>query len=188
METNMGRDLWHLLLAVGLTVAAAGAAAAAEPRWQIEGLGTSDFSLADFASIVDPEPDIAVGPDDILIAAGSTISRLPNPNGAGRTPSFDVRAEKVTLDTWLGSTALGQLCPTAPRSASTCVIDHLSVHYDQMHGRFLVLFTAFNAGTTVVNTNITQARKASWVLLVSRTASLAARGAGVAAGSDLFTL
>src|SRR6202035_4030801 len=47
--------------------------------------------------------------------------------------------------------------------------------YDQMQGRFLVLFTVVDTGLTANNTgaySLTRPRKASWVLLVSRYAVL----------------
>ncbi|NUN48754.1 MAG: hypothetical protein HUU15_08010, partial [Candidatus Brocadiae bacterium] len=45
------------------------------------------------------------------------------------------------LDVWLGEAALNELCPTQPRTNATCQIDNASVRYDQMQGRFVVLFT-----------------------------------------------
>jgi len=63
------------------------------------------------------------------------------------------------------------------RSTTTCRIENSEVKYDQMHGRFLVLFTIVDTGLTfdaaTQGYKLTRPRKASWVLVVSKFAVLA---------------
>src|ERR1044071_7458661 len=61
-----------------------------------------------------PNPQIAVGPDDILVVVNRTIARYPNPNaggaGAGTTvanPYLNPPTEQAWLDVWMGLTVLG---------------------------------------------------------------------------------
>jgi hypothetical protein len=173
-------------------------------RAEFEGPNTADF----FNTINNPaspnaslmaNPQIAVGPDEMLLVANSQIWRLPNGNAPGVIPTGlypgaqliggqAYGAQRVSLDNWIGATALANLCPTGntdpsgtvdtgnTRSAVSCQIDNATVTYDQMHGRFLVLFTVVDTGMTFsTNTQsfvMTRPRKASWVLLVSRFAVL----------------
>src|ERR1051325_1925405 len=171
----------------------------ATPRIEFEGPYTADF----FNTINNPgnpnssllaNPQIAVGPDEIVMVVNSQIWRLPNGNGAGNLPTGlypgsvliggqGFGAQRASLDNWIGATALAQLCPTGntdpsgivdsgnTRSAVTCQIDNATVTYDQMQGRFLVLFTVVDTGLTfnqgAQGYAITRPRKASWVLVVS---------------------
>jgi len=173
-------------------------------RAEFEGPNTADF----FNTINNPatpnaslmaNPQIAVGPEDMLLVANSQIWRLPNGNAPGVIPNGlypgaqliggqAFGAQRVSLDNWIGATALANLCPTGntdasgtldpgnTRSAVSCQIDNATVTYDQMHGRFLVLFTVVDTGMTfdgnTQSFRITRPRKASWVLLVSRFAVL----------------
>jgi hypothetical protein len=173
-------------------------------RAEFEGPNTADF----FNSINNPaspnaslmaNPQIAVGPDEMLLIANSQIWRLPNGNAPGVIPTGlypgsvltagqAFGAQRASLDNWLGATALARLCPTGntdpsgvldtanTRSAVTCQIDNATVSYDQMHGRFLVLFTVVDTGMTfnqaTQSFSVTRPRKASWVLIVSRFAVL----------------
>jgi hypothetical protein len=173
-------------------------------RAEFEGPNTADF----FNTINNPaspnasllaNPQIAVGPEDMLLVANSQIWRLPNGNAPGVIPTGlypgnqliggqAFGAQRVSLDNWIGATALAQLCPTGntdasgtidagnTRSAVTCQIDNATATYDQMHGRFLVLFTVVDTGMTFSSNAQTfvqtRPRKASWVLLVSRFAVL----------------
>lgn len=140
-----------------------------------------------------PNPDIAVGPDDIITVVGKVIARYENPNapqynnngGAAPVPYSPSNSvllppsSRSALDVWIGEAALNALCPTQPRSNLSCQIENASVRYDQMQGRFVVLFTVVDTG--LVNlTGAGQAtppaasggvRKASWVLIVSRWAT-----------------
>jgi len=114
-----------------------------------------------------PNPQIATGPDDILTIVNRTISRYPNPNAAGNTGTLNPYnyppTEFVPLDIWMGITVLGTqagggaLCPSGTGSNSTCVIDNASIRYDQMQGRYLVLFTVTDV----------PAHRSNWVLVVS---------------------
>jgi hypothetical protein len=173
-------------------------------RAEFEGPNTADF----FNSINNPaspnaslmaNPQIAVGPDEMLLVANSQIWRLPNGVAPGVIPTGlypgaaliggqAFGAQRASLDNWIGAAALANLCPTGntdpsglidsanTRSAVSCQIDNATVTYDQMHGRFLVLFTVVDTGMTFdVNTQsfrLTRPRKASWVLVVSQFAVL----------------
>ena len=147
-------------------------------------------------------PQIAVGPDDIVMVVNAEIFRVQNGNGPGNVaanlyPDYQAfggglnGAQKAGLDNWIGEIPLAQLCPTGnprtiggvsadvldTRSAATCQIDNATTVYDQLHGRFLVLFTVVDTGLTFdpqsQGYHLTRPRKASWVLLVSRFAILA---------------
>jgi hypothetical protein len=173
------------------------------PRAEFEGPSQVDFLNGNSTLGAGPlgSAQIAVGPEDILLVANSSIWRLPNGNAPGVIPTGlnpgaqltggqPFGAQRVFLDNWIGEQPLGHLCPTgAPRAeapdvladpgnsrnATTCQFDNATVVYDQMQGRFLVLFTVVDTGLTANNTgaySLTRPRKASWVLLVSRYAVL----------------
>src|SRR5580704_4578549 len=136
-----------------------------------DGLGIGGTSTNYFTNVpyitAPPNPQIAAGPDDILTIVNRTISRYPNPNAAGNTGTLNPYnyppTEFVPLDVWMGLTVLGTqaggaaLCPSGTGSNSTCVIDNASVRYDQLQGRFLVLFTVTDL----------PAHRSNWVLVVS---------------------
>ncbi len=175
----------------------------ATPRAEFEGPSQTDFLNGNSTLGAGPlgSAQIAVGPEDILLVANSSIWRLPNGNAPGVIPTGlnpgaqlvggqPFGAQRVFLDNWIGEQPLGHLCPTGSpraespdvladptnsRNATTCQIDNATVVYDQMQGRFLVLFTVVDTGLTANNTgaySLTRPRKASWVLLVSRYAVL----------------
>src|SRR5579871_6215703 len=136
-----------------------------------DGLGLGGASTNYFTQVPyivqPPNPQIAAGPDDILTIVNRTISRYPNPNAAGNTGTLNPYnyppTEFVPLDVWMGLTVLGTqaggaaLCPSGTGSNSSCVIDNASVRYDQLQGRFLVLFTVTDLPS----------HRANWVLVVS---------------------
>jgi hypothetical protein len=120
-----------------------------------------------------PNPQIAVGPDDILTLVNRTIARYPNPNASGNalvtTPYNYPPTEWQFLDIWTGASAGSGgstqgfidptvLCPSGYGSNTTCVIDNATIRYDQMQGRFVVLFTV---------TDI-PAHRSNFVLIVSK--------------------
>lgn len=173
-------------------------------REEFEGPNTADF----FNSINNPtspnasllaNPQIAVGPDEIVMVSNSQIWRLPNGNAPGVIPTGlypgsvliggqAFGAQRASLDNWIGTAVLANLCPTGnndpsgiidstnTRSAVTCQIDNATVTYDQLQGRFLVLFTVVDTGLTFNQATqsfaLARPRKASWVLIVSRFAVL----------------
>lgn len=143
-----------------------------------DSLASTDYYNVVPSVLQAPNPDIATGPDDILVVVNRVIARYPNPNAAGNaqvtnpwskgpgaTPAYigNPPTSKVFLDVWLGEANLAKGCPTIPRTNTSCVIDNASVRYDQMQGRFLVVFTIVD----------TVARKASWALIVSKYATFA---------------
>ncbi|MFN7936534.1 MAG: S-layer homology domain-containing protein [Bryobacteraceae bacterium] len=157
-----------------------------------EGIASTDYFTIEPLAVV-PNPDIAVGPDDILTIVNRTIARYPNPNA----PRFDNTSGTASvaynpsgtfyfpptsrqfLDVWLGEVALNELCPTQPRTNATCQVDNASIRYDQMQGRFVVLFTVvdnallncFGCSDTVTTANQALTRKASWVVITSKWAT-----------------
>ncbi|HUQ90165.1 MAG TPA: S-layer homology domain-containing protein, partial [Bryobacteraceae bacterium] len=177
--------------ASGPAVASSSCDSQAGREW--EGISATDYFTYEPNVFSPPNPDIAVGPDDILTVVNRTIARYPNPNAPSATNNggtapvtydaantyFFSPTNRQFLDVWLGEAALNELCPTFPRSNISCVIENASVRYDQMQGRFLVLFTV--ADTGLVNcsgcigvptqTTSPLRRKASWVLVSSRWAT-----------------
>jgi hypothetical protein len=150
-----------------------------------DGLSATNFyNQANFIA-APPNPQIAVGPDDILTIVNRTIARYANPNAAGNlgatNPYANPATHQVFLDAWLGSTTAG-LCP-AQGQFGTCVLDNASIRYDQLQGRFVVLMTVTDLEFHLSN----------WVLLVSRWANFACSttGGGPASAcpftSDIFT-
>jgi len=170
-------------------------------RAQFEGPNATDYFTFQNNFNLAANPQIAVGPEDILLVVNSQIFRTPNGNAPGVTPTTlypnytatggQANAfQRAFLDNWIGEAALNQLCPTGAqstvggvptdsantRSSVTCQLENATVTYDQMHGRFLVLFTAIDTGLTFNQATqgytLTRPRKASWVLLVSNFAVL----------------
>jgi hypothetical protein len=132
-----------------------------------DGLGTGGASTNYFSTppyiTAPPNPQIAVGPDDILTIVNRTISRFPNPNAAGGSgvanPYNNPPTEYVWLDAWIGIPTLGPiLCPSGTSSNTVCVIDNASIRYDQLQGRFVVLFTVTDV----------PAHRSNFVLIVSK--------------------
>jgi len=132
-----------------------------------------------------PNPQIAVGPDDILTIVNRVIYRYPNPNAPplpGQAPNTvanpygNTPTSKIYLDTWLGVTDLNLVCPTVSPSRSnlTCVIDNATIRYDQMQGRFVVLMTVTDV----------PAHTSNFVLIVS---TYAVFTQGTSGTSQLFT-
>jgi hypothetical protein len=137
-------------------------------------------------------PDIAVGPDDILVVAGNRLMRIPNPNATGMnlpytaptagdpgtpSPSTNLNAlragvptSEINLDTWVGPAVLNDVCP-GQYNPQTCLVQYPTVRYDQLHGHFLVAFAITDTGVRGPDSIVTQGRASTWVLLVSRKAS-----------------
>ncbi|MBL8178562.1 MAG: hypothetical protein JNK48_28070, partial [Bryobacterales bacterium] len=157
-----------------------------------EGISSTDYFTVEPQGVL-PNPDIAVGPDDIITVVNRVIARYPNPNAPSGTnangtapvaynPSgtyYFPPTSRQFLDVWLGEAALNAMCPTQPRTNASCVVDNASVRYDQMQGRFVVLFTVvdnalincFGCADSATGPNAGLTRKASWVLIVSRWAT-----------------
>jgi len=127
-----------------------------------------------------PNPQIAVGPDDIITIVNRTVFRYPNPNALGNSlvtnPYGNSPTSRVYVDTWLGVSDLNSLCPTVSpaRTNATCVIDNASTRYDQLQGRYVVLFTVTDLPSHISN----------FVLIVSRTAQFTQ---GTSGTTQVFT-
>src|SRR5215831_394933 len=150
-----------------------------------DGLASTDFYNFTTQVTAPPNPQIGVGPDDVVTIVNRTIARYPNPNAVGNAlvtnPYSNPPTSKAFLDVWMGISNLNAACPTVPRSNSTCITDNASIRYDQMQGRFVVLFTATDVPSHISN----------FILVTSRYASFACPP-GVAAAncpntSDMFT-
>jgi hypothetical protein len=145
-----------------------------------DGLSATNFyNQANFIA-APPNPQIAVGPDDILTVVNRTIARYPNPNAAGNlgatNPYANPPTHQVFLDAWIGISggSLTNLCP-AQGQFGTCVIDNATIRYDQLQGRFVVLMTVTDLEFHLSN----------WVMLVSRWANFAcSTSAGAASGGS----
>jgi hypothetical protein len=136
-----------------------------------DGLSSTDYYNRPPYVTAPPNPQIAVGPDDIFTIVNRTIARYPNPNAGGAglgttvpNPYLNPPTEQVWLDLWMGLTVLGAqagggaLCPSGTGSNATCVIDNASIRYDQLQGRFVVLFTVTDM----------PAHRSNFVVVVSR--------------------
>jgi len=150
-----------------------------------DGLSSTDYYNVPPTVAAPPNPQIGVGPDDVVTIVNRTIARYPNPNAVGNalvtTPYNNPPTSKAFLDVWMGVANLAAVCPTVPRSNTTCVLDNASIRYDQMQGRFVVLFTATDVPSHISN----------FILVTSRYATFACPP-GVAAAncpntSDMFT-
>ena len=133
-----------------------------------DGIDATNYSLVPSYIAAPPNPQIAVGPDDILTIVNRTVARYPNPNATGNTgapnPYTYPPTHAALLDAWSGIRGgnLSNLCP-AQADTTTCIIDNISIRYDQMQGRFVVLMTITDLEFHLSN----------WVLVVSRWANFA---------------
>src|SRR5215467_5805198 len=150
-----------------------------------DGLASTDFYNFTTQVSAPPNPQIGVGPDDVVTIVNRTIARYPNPNAIGNplvtTPYNNPPTSKAFLDVWMGISNLNAACPTVPRNNSTCILDNASIRYDQMQGRFVVLFTATDVPSHISN----------FILVTSRYATFACPPGVTAANcpntSDMFT-
>ena len=141
-----------------------------------EGVASTDY-LTFEAAIPPPNPEVAVGPDHILTVVNRHILAYWNPNAGSATGAVPVNQAWISrspLTQWIGEDPLNDVCPTVPRTNVTCVIDNASVRYDQMQGRYVVLFTAVDTGV----------RRASWVLIISNWATFNVGNPGT---TEIFT-
>jgi hypothetical protein len=165
------------------------------PYWDVlslAGTSTNYYNQVPYLT-APPNPSIAVGPDDIILVVNRTISRYPNPNAAGNSgptnPYNYLATEMVPLDVWMGLNLLGgnnsagALCPSGTSSNTACVIDNASTRYDQMIGRYVVVFTVTDMA----------AHRSNWVVVTSNFAQFlscgntAASCPGGASSSPFFT-
>ena len=80
-----------------------------------DGLASTDYYNQPPNVAAPPNPQIAVGPDDVLTIVNRTIARYPNPNAAGNSPVANPYnnppTSKAWLDTWMGITNLRYRLP-----------------------------------------------------------------------------
>lgn len=80
-----------------------------------------------------PDPDIAAGPEDILLVVNSSIARYTRSGQASNL---------LTFEQWFAA----EYAPVCPDPAA-CMIFDPSIRYDQLHGRFLLLAMLRNSTT-----------------------------------------
>lgn len=115
---------------------------------------------------------------------GTTAFVSPSNPGITSFVSQFPPSSEALLDAMLGEAVLGRVCPTAPRTTISCLIENATVRYDQMHGRFLIGMTVTDTGIQTPGGTTTSARKASWVLIISNFSQFPVTGQ--TATSDLF--
>ena len=162
----------------------------ANKNW--EGINSTDyFRFAPPNQLAPPNPEIAVGPEDILTVVDRVLTWYPNPNSPladytkaplNAVPNIPFnQLQLVLLDVWLGDLLTNStlnLCPTMPRTPASCIVSNATVRYDQMQGRFLVAATVVDTGFVSGQAFPAGNRKASWILVVSRFANLTTGAAG----------
>src|SRR5579863_6475022 len=108
------------------------------PFWTWEGTYTLNEGVLTLSSFTDPQ--IAVGPNDVLTTAGRILNIYPNPNSPGKPPVTNPLNYPTTFHATvdqLVSPQIASLCPSGT-GFIICVIDNVTVRYDQMQGRFVI--------------------------------------------------
>src|SRR3954452_8852299 len=169
-----------------------------------EGFQTTNYLNTEQYLYTRSVASIATGPLNIITIVNRRIAMFDNPNaiitpGGPLTsstqkvvsgPTSYPPTNEALLDVWLGETVLRNLCPTNTTgnvlggSTISCLVDHATVRYDQMQGRFLVLMTVTDTGVQTIGNGVTSPRKSSWVLLISKFSTF--RQLGTAGSSDVF--
>jgi hypothetical protein len=169
-----------------------------------EGFQTTNYLNTEQYLYTRSVASIATGPVNVITIVNRRIAMFDNPN-AIITPGGPLTAStqrvvsgptsypptnEALLDVWLGEAVLRNLCPTNTSgtvlggSTISCLVDHATVRYDQMQGRFLVLLTVTDTGVQTIGNGVTAPRKASWVLLISKFSTFPQLG--TAGSSDVF--
>ena len=138
-----------------------------------------------------PNAILATGPSGSsptgsMVHAVPTPTNVINPSNPGNTQfisNFAPTAEAL-LDAMLGESILNDVRPTAPQTTASCLIDHATTRYDQMHGRFILAMTDTDIGVQTIGGGVVSPRKASWVVIVSRFSQFPT--VGQAGTSDTF--
>jgi hypothetical protein len=169
-----------------------------------EGFQTTNYLNTEQYLYTRSVASIATGPTNIITIVNRRIAMFDNPNaiispggpGSATTqktvsgPTAYPPTHEALLDAWLGENLLKTLCPTntsgtvSGGSTISCLVDHATVRYDQLQGRFLVLMTVTDTGIATPGQGVTSARKASWVLLISKYATFPSLGTN--GSSDVF--
>jgi len=95
---------------------------------------TTSFEGIQQTNFVPPSPDIAAGPEELIMTVHSSVARYTK---TGQQTNL------VTLQQWF-SNILPTICPNG---AQACNIFDPSIKYDSLHGRFLILAFAEDALT-----------------------------------------
>ena len=161
-----------------------------------EGFTTTNYLNTEQFVFTPPSASTAAGPVNIITIVNRRIAIYDNPNaivasvGGGTrvpqvlSPTSYLPTSEALLDAWMGEAVLNNLCPTGRDSNINCLVDHASVRYDQMQGRYLVLLTVTDTGVETIGNIVTKPRKASWVLLISKFSQFPSQG--TAGSSDIF--
>ena len=123
-----------------------------------DGLPATNYYLTPNYTTSPPNPQIAVGPDDILTVVNRTIARYPNPNAAGNTGAANPYSYPPThaalIDAWFGLPGgrLPRWLVSVRRNASqpTCLVDNISIRYDQLQGPLRFPGDGYGPGSTPV--------------------------------------
>jgi hypothetical protein len=180
-------------------------AGAGGSRKNWEGFTTTNYLSTEQYLFTPPMAQMAAGPTNIITVVNRRIAIYDNPNAIvpvtpanppnnappGPTripqvlnPNAYLPTNEALVDSWLGEGILNNLCPTASLSNISCLVDHVTVRYDQMHGRYIVAMTVTDSGIETLGQGVTRPRKASWVVLVSKFSTFAQFGQ--AGSSDIF--
>ncbi len=107
---------------------------AALPRQPLMLSPTSSFEGIQQTLFAPPDPDMAAGPDDLIMVVNSSVARYSK---AGQQTSL------LTLQQWFNI-----IIPAVCSSSATCQFFDPTIRYDSLHGRFLIL--AFSEDTTTL--------------------------------------
>jgi hypothetical protein len=170
-----------------------------------EGFATTNYLSTEQFLFTPPTAQVAAGPTNIITVVNRRIAIYDNPNSIvsvtpnnppNSTPPGPTRRPQVLsptsylptnealIDSWLGEGVLNNLCPTGSQSNISCLVDNATVRYDQLHGRYIVALTVTDTGVQTIGAPISNARKASWVVLISKFSTFAQFGQ--AGSSDIF--
>lgn len=86
---------------------------------------TTSFEGIQQTLFTPPSPDIAAGPDDLMMVVNASIARYTK-----QGQQLDLQ----TLPQWFAN-----VIPTVCNSSTTCVFRDATIRYDSLHGRFLLL-------------------------------------------------
>lgn len=110
---------------------------------------TVGFDGIGWTFYVPPSPDIAAGPEELLMTAHSVLARYSKTGTA---------LGQVTLQQFL-SDILPTICPAG---AQFCNVFDPSIRYDSLHGRFLVLAFSEDATTEISHFVLSVSNGSTW--------------------------
>jgi hypothetical protein len=106
------------------------------PRQPLTLSPTTSFEGIQQTLFAPPDPDMAAGPDDLIMVVNSSVARYSK---GGQQTSL------LTLQQWFNN-----IIPTVCTASQNCQFFDPTVRYDSLHGRFLML--AFSEDSTTLKT------------------------------------